>query len=207
VSARLIDFQDAAATAARNTANPGMLYLGFAVFMVEMACQIIATALFYVLLKPVSRSLSLTAAFLGLAGCVIKILSRLFFIAPLLVLGSNAPHLRVFNTEQLQALSLLLLGINDRGASIALVFFGFATPFKGYLMYRSTFLPRFLGVLSMISGAGWLTFLYPPLGYRSFPIVAGFGLLVSVILIFWLLVFAVDENRWKASATAAEVRL
>ena len=91
--------------------------------MIEMACDIVFTALFYDLLKPVSRSVSLVAAFLGLTGCVIKTFSRLFFIAPLFILG-GAHDLSVFSAEQLQALALLFLKVNDRGAGIALVFFG-----------------------------------------------------------------------------------
>jgi hypothetical protein len=99
--------------------------------MIEMTCNIVITALFYDLLKPVSRSVSLVAAVLGLAGCVIKTLSRLFFIAPLFILG-GAHYLSVFSAEQLQALALLFLKVNDRGAAIALVFFGF------YALLRAT---------------------------------------------------------------------
>ena len=199
VSESLVDFSDAAATAANILAHPNLLQLGFTVYMVEMACQIAMTALFYELLKPVNRSVNLVATFLSLAGCVIKALSRVFFVAPLLVLR-GASYAGVFSAAQLQALTLLLLGINDRGAGMALIFFGFSTLLKGYLMFLSTFLPRFLGVLGIVSGVGWLTFLYPPLGYRLFPVIAGFGLLASAVLIFWLLVFGVDEAKWREVA-------
>ena len=200
VSDSLVVDGNAAATAANLLAHRDLFQWGFTIYLVEMACQIAMTSLFYNLLKPVSRSLSLMAAFLGLSGCVIKTLSRLFFIAPLFVLGGDR-YLSVFSVEQLQALALLLLKINDHGASIAMAFFGFYALLKGYLLVRSTFLPRILGVLSVFAGLGWLSFLYPPLAYRLFPYIAGLGLLGAVAQIFWLLVFGVNEQRWKEQAS------
>ena len=161
VSGSLVVDGDAAATATNILTHRGLFQLGFAVYLIEMACQIAMTALFYDLLKPAGRSVSLVAAFLGLTGCIIKTLSRLFFIAPLLVLG-GAHYLSVFDPKQLQALALLFLRVNDHGAAIALVFFGFYAPLTGYLIIRSTFLPRILGVFSVVAGVGWLTFLYHP---------------------------------------------
>src|SRR5256886_5675325 len=113
VSERLIDFTNAAATATNILTHRGLFQLGFAVYLIEMACQIAMTALFYDLLKPAGRSVSLLAAFLGLAGCVIKTFSRVFYIAPLFVLG-GAHYLSVFNPEQLPALALLFLKVNDQ---------------------------------------------------------------------------------------------
>ena len=144
----------------------------------------------------------MVAAFLGLTGCIIKTLSHLFFIAPLLILG-GAHYLSVFSAEHLQALALLFLRVNDHGAAIALVFFGFYALLTGYLIIRSTFLPRILGVLSAFGGLGWLSFLYQPLGYHLFPYIAAFGLLGAASLILWLLVFGVNEQRWKEQASAA----
>jgi hypothetical protein len=204
VSGRLVVNGDASATAANILAHRSLFQLGFAVYLIEMACQTAMTALFYRLLKPAGRSVSLVAAYLGLTGCVIKTLSRLFFITPLFILG-GAHYLSVFSTQQLQALALLFLKVNDHGAGIALVFFGFYALLTGYLMIRSTFLPRILGVLSVLGGLGWLSFLYPPLGHRLFPYIAASGLLGALSLIVWLLVKGVNEQRWKEQAEATSV--
>src|SRR3989454_7803027 len=139
VSGSLVVDGDAAATATNILMHKSLFQLGFAVYLIEMACQIAITALFYNLLKPAGRSVSLVAAFFGFAGSVIKTFSRLFFIAPLFILG-GAHYLSVFSAEQLQALALLFLKVNDRGAAIALVFFGFYALLTGYLTIRSTFL-------------------------------------------------------------------
>ena len=203
VSGRLVIDGDAAATATNILTHRDLFQLGFAVYLIEMACQIAMTALFYNLLKPAGRSVSLVAAFLGLAGCVIKTFSRVFFIAPLFVLG-GAHYLSVFSAEQLQALALLFLKVNDHGAAIALVFFGFYALLTGYLIIKSTFLPRILGVLSVFGGLGWLSFLYLPLGYRLFPYIAALGLLGAASLILWLLVFGVNVQAWNAQASAVE---
>jgi len=204
VSERLVVSGDAAATATNILTHKSLFQWGFTVYLIEMACNVAMTALFYDLLKPVNRSVSLLAAFLGLVGCAIKTFSRVFYIAPLFVLG-GAHYLGVFSPQQLQALALLFLNVNDQGAAVALAFFGFYALLNGYLIVRSTFLPRILGVWSAVAGLGWLTFLSPTLGYRVFLYVAAFGLLGAVALIVWLLVYGVNEQRWKEQAHAAGV--
>ena len=202
ISRRLVVYGNAATTAANIVANESLLQLGFTAYLIEMSCQIAMTLLFYELLKPVSRSAALVATTFGLVGCTIKTMSRLFFVAPLLILGSGSSF-GDFTAAQAQSLALLLLGVNDHGAAIAMMFFGLNAVIRGWLILRSTFLPRFLGVLAVLSGAGWLTFLSQPLGYRLFPYVAPVALLGSLATIGWLFVYGVDEDRWRAQAQRA----
>jgi hypothetical protein len=201
VSDRLISSGDAAATARNILANQGLYRLGFTVFLIEMVAQVAQTALWYVLLRPVNRSIAVSATFIDLAGGVIKTFARVFFIVPLWVLAS--PLLRGFTPEQVESIALVLLQINNRGAATALAFFGFSITLRGYLIFRSTFMPRWLGVLSLISGLGWLTFLYPPLGSRAFLPVVLFTLLSLALLIGWLLFFGVNEEKWHDCAKRA----
>jgi len=199
VSGRLVVFGNASATANNIVAQESLYRLGFAVYLIEMACQITLTMLFYGLLKPVSRSVSLLAAIFGLTACVIKTVARLFFFAPLLVLG-NAHYLSVFSTEQLEALGLLFLRVNYTGENIAMVFFGLYAVVKGYLVFRSIFWPRILGVLTAVGGLGWLTYLYEPLASRLLPFILAASLVGALANVFWLLVFGLNEQRWKEQA-------
>ena len=195
VSDRLIVWKDAAATATNILMHRDLWWSGLAAYLVEMASNVVGTVLFYRLFKPAGPGLSLVALALGLVGCTIKTVARIFFAVPLVVLGRHTNH--ALTPDALSELSLVLLTINDRGAAVALVFFGFHTAVIGWLMARSRFLPRILGVLAILGGAGWLAFLWPPLGYRLFPFIAGFALLGFAGLTFWLLVFGVDEARWR----------
>ena len=197
IAERMIVSTSAATTAANIVADPSLYRAGFTIFMVEMVAQIGMVGLFYGLLKPVSPSMALIAAAIGFTGCGIKALARLFYYAPLLLLG-NPPDQSVFDAPQLHELALTFIRINDQAAAIALIFFGFESLLEGWLMVRSTYFPRWLGVLSMIGGAGWLTFLWPPLGSRAFMGVALFALIGSLATIVWMFIFGVREAQWRA---------
>ena len=124
----------------------------------------------------------------------------------MLVLGGTH-YLSVFSGEQLNAVALLFLRVNDIGAGIALVFFGFYAILKGYLVIRSTLLPRVLGRLAVLGGIGWLAFLSPPFGERVFSVVALVGIIGSLANIAWLLVVGVNEQRWREQASLAEASI
>jgi len=193
---------DAAATANNLIAHQPLYRLGLATGLIAIACYIALTALFYGLFKPVNRNLSLLAAFLGLVACAITAAGSLFQLAPLVVLG-GAPYLSVFNAEQLRALALMFLELNNQTANICLVLFGFYDLLIGYLIFRSVFLPRVLGALMTLAGLGWLSFLYPPLANFLSPYILVLGFLAELLLMLWLLVKGVNVQRWKEQASAA----
>lgn len=201
ISERLIDFGDAAATADNILANRGLFQAGFTIYLIEMACQAVTAGLIYRILRPVSRTLALLMLLFEFTGIVVKTFARVLYIAPLWVLDGGSA-LSGFDTGQLQSLALVLLKANDYGAAAAIAFFGFSTMLDGYLIFRSTYLPRWLGLLGMVAAIGWLAFLYPPLGYSTFMYAALFGLLASAAKIFWLIVFGVDEEKFRTVEAA-----
>ena len=150
------------------------------------------------LFKPVNKSLSLLAAFISLVGCTILAFASVFQLAPLVVLGGSQ-YLSVFKVEQLQAQASLFLELYGQGVSICFVFFGVYCLLIGYLIFKSSFLPRILGVLMAVAGVGWLTFLSDYLS--PYNLVLGF--LAELALMIWLLVMGVDVQRWKEQARAA----
>jgi hypothetical protein len=195
IAERLVNSNDASVTARNIVAHADLFRFGYTMYMIEMVSQTVMTMLFYELLKPVSRTGSLIAAVIGVVGCGIKAMSRLFYVAPAIVLGGTH-YLNTFSAEQLHSIALLFYNVNEMGAAIALVFFGFSTLITGCLIIRATYLPHVLGWIAVVGGIGWLAFLWPPLGYRVFLYVAAVGLLGSLATIVWLIAFGVNEERW-----------
>jgi Domain of unknown function (DUF4386) len=207
VRGRLVASGDAAATA-HNIVTHQLLYRsGFAVELFYCACcNVPITLIFYDLFKVVSRSAALLVVFFSLMGTAIESVSLLGHFAPLILLGGGHA-MRVFTPEQLQAWSYLSLQLFDYGFGIALVFFGFYCLSLGYLIFRSTFLPRIIGVLLAIEGLCYLTnsfaqFLAPAFAARVFPFLMA-SAVAEVSLCLWLLVIGVNVQRWKEQASAA----
>jgi len=105
--------------------------------------------------------------------------------------------------EQLRALALMFLELNTQANNICVVFFGFYCLLIGYLIFRSAFLPRILGVLMAFAGLGWLTFLSPPLANYLSPYILVLGFLAELAFCLWLLVMGVNVQRWRQLASAA----
>jgi hypothetical protein len=199
---KLVVSDDAAATAHNILAHEPLFRFGVITGLVSTAFYIALVALFYHLFKPVNRSLSLVAAFLSLTGCAILVFGSVLQLAPLVILGGGR-YLSVFSAQQLQALAYTFLELNDQGFNITLLFFGLYCILIGYLIFRSTFLPRILGVLMMLAGLGWLAFLAPPVADHLSLYIEGLGILAEGLLMLWLIVFGVNPQRWKEQASAA----
>ena len=203
----LIVIGDAAVTATNILAKESLFRLGFAADLIAGAFYMGVTVLLYVLLKPVSRSLSLLAAFFGLAGIAIGAATSLTNLAALVLLGGGE-YSSAFTTSQLQAMALMSLRLSFQGFLISMVFFGFQCFLVGCLIVRSTFLPRILGVLLAIGGSSYIissfaTFLAPAFGARLSPFIIPAALLGEGSLTLWLLVKGVNAERWKERASAA----
>jgi uncharacterized protein DUF4386 len=192
---------DAAATANNVLAHERLFRLSVAVGLIGTALYIAVTVLFYRLFKPVNTTVSLLAAFFSLVGCAIQAFGSLFQIAPLVVL-EGSPYLSAFKVEQLQAVALMFIKLNVQAAYIYLVFFGLFNLLIGYLIFKSTFLPRILGVLMALSGLGWLMFLSPSVANYLLTYIEVVGVIAEASLMLWLLVKGVKVERWKEQASS-----
>jgi hypothetical protein len=155
----------------------------------------------YLLLRPVQRNVALLAVLFNTVSLVIESLSALGHLGALAML-SGRDSLNGAMTHQLQAWASLAIDLHDADLNISFLFFGCVCLLYGYLIFRSTFLPRFLGVLMALAGLCYasnslLVFLdlhvLPASGVPLLLVPAG---LSELILCLWLLVMGVDVRKW-----------
>jgi uncharacterized protein DUF4386 len=200
---RLVVSGDAAATAANILAHETLYRFGWAMNILTTVSYVVVTALFYELFKPVSRSVSLTAAFLSLTGCATGAIAGALQLAPFIFLKD--PSLSVFRPDQSQALTLAFLKLATQVYNTGIVFFACYCLLIGVLILRSSFLPRILGYGMLFASAGWFTFLWPPLVHAWFPFVLLPGIIGEGMLTFRLLAFGIDNARWSEQAAVTAI--
>src|SRR3954465_7319889 len=177
---------DAAATATNILAHANLYRAGFAVDLVANLIYIGLTALVYGLFRRVNPTLALLAAFFSLVGCTVQIAGEVLRLAPTVVLGD--PQLAgAFGTHQVQAAALLSVLLYRTIFQISFVLFACFELVTGFLILKSTFLPRWLGWWWMAAGSIWLTFLWPPLATSIWPLLVAGGA-AELALPVWLLV-------------------
>ena len=189
---------NAAATASAILANETLFRLCCAAALLAVAFHLAYTVLFYDLFRPVNRTIALLAAVFGVVAGTLQASAVLFQLAALLVVGGGA--LTGFTGEQAQGLALLFLNLNAQAFNVYLIFFGFWLIPTGYLIARSTFMPRIIGVFLMLDGVGWATYLYPPLATSIYPVIAIVAAFGEIPLLLWLLMFGVNAQRWNEQA-------
>jgi hypothetical protein len=166
------------------------------------------------------------AGALYLLSVLIASLSELFVRGPLniaggliAVLGMVAVTLLLYDIFKLvnRRLSLLaafsslvgfsfeVLRFQPRGVNLAIVFNGFYCLLIGCLIFRSTFLPRILGVLMTFAGLGWLTYVSTPLANYLSPYNLVSGLVGEGLVMLWLVVIGLNAQKWNELATARRV--
>ena len=190
------------ATAAGILARPNAVWQFFAAFLLGAVDYIVVSVLLYRLLAPVNKTVSLTAAVLSITGCTITAAACVFIVMPFRILNDHGLT-AAFTAAQLHALAYGSLKIYNNMYSVGLCFFGFYCSLVGYLILRSGFIPKFVGVLMLLAGLNWLTFLWPPLSNALGNWVLILAIPGELSLTLWLLIAGVNEQRWRESAGGA----
>jgi hypothetical protein len=207
VRGSLIVGGDAAATAHNILASEQLYRLGGAAQLVAICCDVIIALLLYTLLAPVNRLLSRLAAAFRLSFAAILGASMVFHYLPLMLLG-DAPYLRAFTPDQLQALALVAARLYGHGFLVANLFFGLHCMLIGGLIAAGRFLPRIIGWALLVAGACYLVNSFadladPALGTLLFPYILLPGLVSEWSLALWLAIFGLNGARWTALAAPA----
>ena len=208
VKGRIVVSGDAAATAGNLRSMEFLWRLGIAGELIMILCSVTLALILYVLLRPVSNDLALLATFFGLVANAVQAAYSLQLVEALFPLG-NAVLLEAFTREQLDAMASLALKSHVLGFGIALLIFGPFFLVSGYLIFRSTYFPRAVGVLYQIAGVGYLIngFVLVLASRFAGPIFIAIALPVFVgeaSFCGWLLVKGVNMERWKALALRAD---
>jgi hypothetical protein len=200
VPSRLVVPGDAVATTSKIMASESLFRLGIVSNLLIAIIHIFVVLALYKLLKPVNKNMASLLVIFGLASVPIWMLSEITQLAALLLL-SGAEYLKVFTAGQLQALVLLFLNLHESGVSIAQIFWGLWLFPMGYLVFKSRFLPRVLGILLMIGCFGYViqslaAFLWPNFKVN----IALFTSWGELLLPLWLLIKGVNVEQWEKRA-------
>jgi hypothetical protein len=192
---------DAATTADQLRLNADLFRLGFAAYLVEAFSDIVLAWLFYVLLKPVHRDLALLAALFGLVSMSLFAVTKMFYFAAPMFLKANG-YPTAFSPDQIDSLASQFLALYAGLSGISLLFYGTAWIVRGYLTCRSLYFPRFLGVLMVVAGLGFvaknITMVLAPA--FSWAVLLAPMFLNAVALTIWMLTKGVDRPEWERAS-------
>jgi hypothetical protein len=202
VSSALTVDGDASATMHNILTHETLFRLGFASHLLELVLNIPAEIIGFLLLRRVNGIVAAIALCCGVVGISIEAVSTLSGYVPL-KLAIDAGALGAFSSEQLHAVSYISLQLQDAGLLLSFLFYGLDEVFSGFLIFRSRFLPRVLGVLLGISGLcyfthGFLSFLAPTLDARLFPYILFPCLPGEGSISLWMATVGLNVAKWRA---------
>jgi len=195
---KLVVFGDAMATANNILASEQLFRIGFVSDVLAGVLFLLAAWALYVLLKPVNKNIALLFLLLNLGGVAVQCINMLNLFSAVLLL-SGADYLKVFQMDQLQSLAMFFLYLYKNGFMIAQFFYAAWLFPLGYLVFKSGYLPKILGIILMIECIAWLMypfqfFLFPAyevISYLSFAV----GFIGEFSLALWLLIKGVKEQK------------
>lgn len=201
VRGKLIVSADPTATAHNIMASPLLWRMGIAADLFMHVLDVPIMLIIYILLRPVNKDVALLVVLFNLIQTAVLVANKLNLIAALLPLGS-ASYLKVLDPNQMQTQVYLSLKLHDYGFGVGLIFFGFGCLFEGVLIYRSGFLPRFIGILMQIAGVCYLTnsfalLLAPQLAAGIFPVIMLPCFVAELSFSLWLIVKGVNTTKWE----------
>lgn len=204
VRGKLVVSGDAAATADNIAAHPFLWRLGIAGDLVMHICDIGLVLVFYLLLRPVNKNLALLAVLFNVVQTAVLVTNKLSLLTPLFLSG-NAEYLRAFDPAQLQAMGYLAIKSHGYGFGFGLIFFGIECLILGYLIFRSGYLPRMLGILMQVAGLCYLVnsfalILDPPFADMLFPAILLPAFVAELSMCVWMIVKGVDMGKWERYA-------
>lgn len=202
----LIVPDDMAQTVANLLAHERLLRMGFSAAVIVVMCNLPLGLLLYELLKVVNPRVALLALLFIVASSTLEAVNATHYIEPLLLL--RLPEYAAFGPAQVQALVRGPIRLFGPGFGLSLAYFGVFCILTGYLLWKSRFFPRLLGVLMIVAGAYYLTN-YSFLGFLDLPPVPYIDklrptLVAEVAMALWLLIVGVDETKWRAQVLARE---
>lgn len=198
VNSSLIVPGDAATTAGNIIASEGLFRIGFMSDLFMILSFIFLPLVLYKLLKPVNKTHALLMVLLILISVPIAWLNMLNRFAALILL-SDAGYLTIFAVDQLHALAMFFLDMHSYGYSINKLFFGLWLLPLGFLVLKSGYFPKILGVLLVIACFGYLVdfftiFLFPDYAVKISPIVLAPAAIAELSLCLWLLLKGVKAH-------------
>jgi hypothetical protein len=195
---------DPAATAQNLIDNEGRFRLGMAAESVVFLIEIVLAALLYVIFWPVSRAISLAAAFARVGEAVIQAANLLPSALALLAVG-GAGYFAAFEAQQRDDLVLLSLDASEVMILVWGLFFALHLLLLGYLVVRSGFLPKILGALLMLASFGYFaegygTLLFPDSSDVLEIVVVALAVPGELAFALWLVIKGVHEEKWNQRA-------